>query len=54
MISCHFHMKLADCPIERYISKLFVHIMNSCSRLISKNYSECFDVIGSSLEDLIN
>ena len=47
MITSHFHMKLAHSSIERNISVLFVHVVDSCSRLISENDAKSFNVIGS-------
>ena len=54
MVAAHFHVELTDCSVERNISVLFVHVMNSGSRLISEHNSECFNVVGSLLKNLID
>lgn len=54
VITSHLCVELTDCTIKRYISVLFIHIVVSCSWFISKNNTKCFNVIGSSLKDLID
>lgn len=54
VITSHFCVELTDCTIKRYISVLFIHIVVSCSWFISKNNTKSFNVIGSSLKDLID
>lgn len=54
VVTSHLCVELTNCTIERYISVLFIHIVVSCSWFISKNNTESFNVIGSSLKDLVD
>ena len=47
-------MKLAYSSIKRNVSELFVHVVDSCSGLISEHDSESFNVIRSFFENFIN
>jgi hypothetical protein len=54
VISAHFHMELTDCSIEWDVSELLIHVVNAGSGLISEDNAEGFDMIGSSLENLVD
>ena len=54
MVSSHISVKLTDSTVQGNISVLSVHVVISSSGLISGNDAECFDVIRSSFEDLVN
>jgi hypothetical protein len=53
MVTGHFGVQLTDGSIEGDVSVLLVHVVVACSGLVPKNDSEGFDVVGSSLKDLI-
>ena len=54
VITSHIHMKLTDSTIERNVSVLFIHVVDTSSGLISENYSEGFNMVRSPLVDLID
>lgn len=54
MIACHFHMKLANCTIERHITILLVHVVDAGPGLVAEDDAESFHVVRSALIDLIH
>ena len=54
MITTHFHMELADGPVKRNVSVLFVHIMDASSGLVSEDNTESLDMVWSAFEDLVD
>ena len=54
VVTGHLSVELADGSIERDISVLFVHVVVVSPGLISEDDSECFDMVGFPLEDLVD
>ncbi len=54
MVTGHFLVQLTHCSVERQVSVLLVHVVNSSSGLIFENDSKSFNIVWSSFEDFIN
>lgn len=54
VVTGHFHVELADSSIERDVSVLLVHVVNSGSGLISEDNAEGFDMVGSFFIDFVD
>ena len=54
MVTGHFLVQLTDGSVQRDISVLLVHVVDSSSGLIFQNDSESFDVIWSSFENFVD
>lgn len=54
MVSGHLGMELADCPIERDVAVLLVHVVVASTGLIAENDAEGLHMGRPALEDLVD
>ena len=54
VVTSHIHMKLAYSTIQWNISVLLIHVVDTSSWLISKDDSECLNMVGSSFKNFVH